>query len=527
MAQKVQLTIYPTGGSNVKTTASGVDLIRPLDTTLTRVQTSDVGGYNWDNTTIEGETRKCIGHSTWDATETFTGLWQAFLLVNDGTNQTMSGVNKGLFYTFNPSGASTNINATSPVTFTTTGPISLIQYGAYAVISSLATEPYKWMYGDANLTKLIQTGTAYKFKYMEKFNNHLIGAYSDQTNGNIELRWTDALPSFASFTFPASNQLYKPDSDVGITGIKTLGNMYCLVYGKNSIHNLVYDANSSVVFSMVPITSNVGTASGFSIVDTGRSHAFFDSNRGFVELAGASSWSVISDAITPWVSTITRNSYSKIVGALTISANEIVWAVPTNGSTEPDTLFYYNIVKKSWRREYRGATALGYFDFQTYNPMSWTGLASASPNDPEWPSSGTWESYVTNYVGNFLFGDSTTGLPCWVLGDDFNGAAFTSWRIEPVFGYPDTTRHKRWQEVHFGISETGNFSIDLEWRTGETEQECKSSPWEVIGSVDCGLGDVSAIYPDKVGRYHQFRWGTSGAGENFKVTTITLKGFYV
>jgi hypothetical protein len=82
---------------------------------------------------------------------------------------------------------------------------SFIKYGSYMVFADFAEHtPYCSDYNDANLLKLISGGTEFKFRYLESFARRIIGAYSDQTNGNIEIRWSNANPTpNTSCTFAA------------------------------------------------------------------------------------------------------------------------------------------------------------------------------------------------------------------------------------------------------------------------------------------------------------------------------------
>ncbi len=529
MAQRFTLTIIPTGGSKVKQAASADEMITSINLAGTKVRTFDAGGYNIDNSERIGECRKAPGYTVWNGTSSATGAgtWQNYLMLDDGTNVTPTGIFRGKFWTFSNAGVVTNVDAgtgTNAVTFSTANPISMIQYGAYAVFGDVATTPYKWKYGDANTTKLILSGTEFKFKYLEKFNNHVIGAYSDQANGNIDIRWTDALPTFASLDFPAANQLYKPDTDIGITGLKTMGNLYCLVYGRNSIHNLAYDADGSVLFSAKPLASNIGTDSHFSIVDVGDSHLFFDRNKGFIRFAGPSNWAVISDDITVWLDAITRAERDRIFGCYIENKNEVCWAIPTGNVIYPNWLLYYNLTTKEWRREQKSVCAMTFADYSVYQGMTWTQLSLISPNSPKWPSSGTWEYWLGGYTGNTLFGGAT-GYSYWMAGNDYAGSDYGGWRVEPVFSYPDSSKSKRVQELWFGFPEAGAFSVDVLWRTGETEQECMAKEWESIGSVSCASSAASAaLFLDKTAKFHQMKWGTDLKNEPFAVSEIIMKG---
>ena len=195
-----------------------------------------VDGMNVDFATVRNACSKSKGKAQWDNTATAQatrclGMFEFY----DGTNRDKWYVDNGHIYRYDSSRDPQRICDTvscagTPVSFASSDNdlYCFIQYGDYTIFTDKGEHtPYKASYSDTELSKLIQSGTEYTFRYLEKFQRRIIGAYSDQTNGDIEIRWTDALPTWATLSFPSANQLYKPNDDV-ITGIKRFGNNACL-----------------------------------------------------------------------------------------------------------------------------------------------------------------------------------------------------------------------------------------------------------------------------------------------------------
>jgi len=534
MAERFELTLFPFSGTNLKAVPSNEILVQqktdqpraiPGGVAMSII-TSDVGGSNWDTNKRSGEIQKCAGELQF-STETFnsTGNMQALDLLYDGTNRNMCGIRNGKFYKVDTDRGVTNIDNATPVTFHTTYPILMCQYGAYFIIPSIGVTPQKWKHGDANLTPLINAGgaTAYKFKFVEQFKNCIIGAYSDQTNGNLELRWTDPLPNLSALDFPTANQIYKPDNDLGITGVKRLGNMACLIYGDNSIYSLDYYPDFTPVFAMTEQITGIGPRHQYSIADTGRSHLFFDENKGFIEYSGGKQYEVVSDAIEPLISTMSQNYYQLIYGANISYTDEIAWAVPLNYATANNAILYYNTKTKQWRREDRAADVLGYRNYLI--TLTWNDLISYRGSTWDLWGNKTWSELIAG-SGKVYYGKSD-GYVYEVYGDTWAGSNYDAYRVEPIVGSPDYTRHKRLQEIHILGTVDQSFSVDVYWRGGETEQEVIASSWELLGSVSQAAGSSQWIPCDKCKKYHQIKWGTSRINDRFKVSKLILKGYMV
>lgn len=505
-----------------------MSLFKMLNQSGTAFETFDTGGYNWDTAKKPGELRKSGGYRKWYGTAISTGdRWQELFILDDGTNRNICGVYGGKFYKFETNGSAVRIENATPVTFHLTDPICMVQYGAYALISSISTAPQKWMHGDAYLTGLIQAGTAFKFKFLEQFQNRIIGAYSDQTNGNIDIRWTNALPSMASLEFPATNQIYKPDSDVGITGMKRLGNLRLLLYGRASIHAIDYFPDyASEPFNATPIATGIGTDSHHSIVDTGSSHQFYDRNKGFIEMSGAGAWKVISDPVATLLETISSNYLQRIVGRYSRFTNNTAWIVPLDGAVTPSAMLIYSNTTGEWSRRNIAQTAFVYDHWDSWSGLTWTQLRALDTVNHRWPTSGKWSDYLTHYEGDMLFGN-TTGYAYRDFGNDEDEAStFAAWRIEPVISQPAKSRTKRFQELHFEATTQGSFSLDVYWRGAVSEQAVASASWESIGSVSLAGGQTESIlYFDKAAKFHQFKFGTDLKDEPFKISQYVLKGY--
>jgi hypothetical protein len=529
MAKEFELVIYPWGGLNEKVNEENFSLLSPVGQSATKFISQAVGGSNWENAVKTGCCQKIKGHTAFNEDAIGTGdRTQEIFYLDDGTYQDLLVVYAGKMYTVTSS-AVTEVAAASPVTFITGEPISLLQYGSYIIIGSIGITPYKWKHGDANSTKLINKGAAteYKFKYFESFHNRIIGAFSDQTNGNIDIRYTDALPNMSALDFPAANQLYKPDSDIGITGIKRLGNIACLVYGRNSIHSMDFQPDYTPCFSLTSQITGLGTDAHWSIVDMGDSHYFYDRSKGFVRYAGGREYEVISDPIADTLSSILDSKVDLIYGKDIPLSNEVVWIIPAVTSGIPQRWCYYNVKEKKWRIEERTATALCYLEsLESYSAMDWeTWIDSYGGDTALWSAASTdlWSVGMILRYNRLVFGNDTSYLYS-IMGNDFAGNDFDAYRIEPVLSAPDPSRRKRLQSIEVVSPTTGAFSLDFYWRGGETNQEVTDSAWELLGSVSMASTSTMVLYFDKTEKFHQFKWGTDLKEEPFEVSQFKLRG---
>ena len=177
---------------------------------------------------------------------------------------------------------------------------SMMQYGSYVIFTDGKLTPYKWAHSYINPStdadKLIATGTEYVFKYLEFFQGRILGAYSDQTNGDLEIRWTTVLPSMSTLTFSGTNQAYKPGSD-SIVALKRLGANACYLYGQTSINRIDYYPDFTAPFVITELVQGQSASNSASIIQLPDRHFFFNRNYGFVEYAGGTDWRVISEDI--------------------------------------------------------------------------------------------------------------------------------------------------------------------------------------------------------------------------------------
>lgn len=531
MAQKFELTILPTGGLNLKSDPADQSMFTFMDKEGTIITTQGAGGSNWETSETHGVCKKAPGITKYNTGDTSTSTddrWQALFLLNDGTNKNLCGVYKGKFYTITTSDITKIEEAGgSPVTFDTSVPVTMAQYGAYVVIACIGKTPYKWKHGDSALTKLILAGTEYKFKFIEQYHNRIIGAYSDQSNGSIDIRFTNALPTIASLEFPAANQLYKPDDDIGITGLKRMGNSACLVYGSKSIHSLEYYSDFTPVFQISPQITEIGTNSPYSIVDVGNAHFFYDRDRGFIHYAGGKQFKVISEPIESFLSTIKDTGLKYIIGEYIPNTSSIIWIVPTWGSSVPNAWVIYDYVADKWYQQDITATAMEYIETsETYSAMLWTEWMNSYGGILQtWGATGTdlWTTNLTEKYVRLMLGN-TTGYVYARYGDDLDGSDYSSWRIEPILWLPDMERRKRLIEIRMECSETGNYSVDVYHRGGDNKQACMDASWTLLGSISLAATSDMVLYTDQTYRFHQLKWGTDLKDEGFQISKIKLKG---
>jgi hypothetical protein len=433
----------------------------------------------------------------------------------------------GKFYYVAADRSQTNVDAAAPVTFGQSNDalISMIQYSDYIIFTdrSRTLTPYKWKNGDVNLTKLTLAGTEYKFSYIEAYQRRIIGAYSDQTNGDIEIRWTNALPAWAGLSFPTANQLYKPGND-SITGIKTFGSNACFLYGSNSIDSIDYYANYTTPFAIRNLVSNQGSTGHHSIVDIGSAHLLFNRFYGFCAYAGGTDFPAggkpISEPIDNWIGTINPLYYHLICGTFIPQRNEVCWAVPLDGASTNNSMLFYDLRTGSWRRK---DIAASYVDFWVVDTsIAWSDLPAIGYT--YWSDFGlmTWSDLISSKP--YLVSGNTGGHVYIDSGESNLGAAWDAYRTEPMLPLPiQGNARSLLLEIWFSLASIGNYSLNVWYRGGDTVGECSTSPWVVLTEVSCNSPSNAVCYLSQNNRYHQIRWGTDAASEPFSVNAIEFK----
>jgi hypothetical protein len=432
------------------------------------------------------------------------------------------------------SGVEAVVNGTlAPVTFATdnTDIYSIIRVGSYVVWADRAeTTPYKWANGDDYVSKLDQSGgaTEYKFRYIESFQRRVIGAYSDQANGNIDVRWSTSWPGTAitSLLFTATNQLYIPNDDP-ISGLKRMGLDRCFVYSENSIHSLDYYANFTSPFRLRNIIDGQGCASPYSIINLGDRHYFYNKYYGFCEFRGNEfpfGGRPISESIESTLAGINDGYVDLIVGRYLPMSRQCVWAVPLAGSTTNTHLLFYNVDSRAWTIEDKAMRYVDAWRMTTSQP-TWNNLitdlggAGATWSMP----SGTKWSYYMGEIEKPVYAN-TDGFLYYHSGETLAGSALDGYRVEPILNFSGTFSQDILEEVWFDIGTTGNFSIDVSHRSGDTVGELVASAWSSLGSVSCNSSARPVLTGfSKTGRLHQVKWGTDAANESFEVSRMRFK----
>jgi hypothetical protein len=435
----------------------------------------------------------------------------------------------GKFYYLSAAREFTNVDAAAPVTMGTADSalVSCIQVGDYAIFTDKAATltAYKWKNGDANLTKLIQAGTEFKFRYLAPFQRRIFGAYSDQTNGDIEIRWTQAWTEsnyFASScTMAAGNQLFKSGNDP-IAGIKPFGTNSLFVYGTESINAVEYFSNFTTPFAIKPVVQGHGTTGHHSIVDVGGTHLLFNKHYGFCAYQGGSVFPAggkpISEPIEEIIAGINPIYYNLIVGCFVPASKEVCWQVPINGASTPNAFLIYDLMTGTWRKKDMPSR---YVDFWTLDTsLVWNDLAALGYT--------TWSEFGLSRWSNFL-----SSVPVLVHGntdghiythttESDNGAAWNGYRVEPIVSLGESQRALL-LEIWFGLAAVGDYSLDVYYRGADTVGGCEGANWIQLSSVSCDHPSNAVCYTAQNNRFHQIKWGTSGINEAFSVNAIEFK----
>ena len=439
----------------------------------------------------------------------------------------------GKFYYVAGDRSFTNVDAAVAVTWSQTdaGLMVPIRVGNYVIMTDRVgtATPYKWKNGDANLTKLLLAGTEYKFRFLAAFQRRVFGAYSDQTNGDIEIRWTQPYTESnywaSAATMAAGNQLFRPN-DEPITGIKTLGSNACILYGENAIDSIDYFVNYTTPFAINNLVANQGFVNYHSIVDTGGVHYGFNKNYGFCGYAGTREFPLggkpISYDIEDKIAAINPAYYNQIVGAFIPIAKECIWAVPLDGAATPNTLLRYDLMSQQWSVKKHDCRFIDYWALDS--SLIWNDLATFGYTN--WDDLGTlrWSDLISSAA--YLVLANTNGHVYTDSGESDAGSAWNGYRVEPILSLGETEKALL-LEIWFGLSAVGAFSIYVYYRSGDTEAECEAASWLALPEVSVNSPDSAVCYVNNAiisaQRFHQIKWGSDAASEVFSVNAITFK----
>ena len=496
-----------------KQVAEGVDL------------THDIGGINFD---IDRQRHACsksygyVQHSE-SATSQATKCLGLFELY-DGTNRDHCFWDNGKFYVLD-SALDLNDKTASGVTHATDN-LDLycpIRVGSYVVWADMGeTTPYAWKNADANASKLISTGTEFKFRYLVYFMRRIVGLYSGQTNGDIDIRWSGALSTPTSdCEFAAANQLWVPNDD-SIVGASVMGGDRCYIYSENSIHQLIYYPDYLYPFRAYTVLPGQGAVNHHSIVNVGNAHYFFNKNYGFCKYDGGKELTPISNDIEVDLQAINSEYYKAIVGTFIPLTRNIVWTVPMTGETTPNRLVFYNLDTGQWRVEDK---SMRYVDnWMLHTDYTWNDLITdLGGTGAVWSDAGTrmW-AYYTSARQRLVYAN-TDGYLHYHTSESLSGSDIDGYRIEPIMDFGDKERQDTLQEIWFDLIEVGDFNIDIYHRGGNTVGEVNAASWTALDSVSHNAPDYPVIYPNKHHKLHQIKWGTDAASEKWAVNRIKFK----
>jgi len=489
-----------------------------------------VDGMNVDFASVQNACSKSKGKAAWSNSANGTatkclGLFEFY----DGSNRDHWFADNGQLFRFDSSRDPVRICDTSacsgPITFANgdSDLYTFIKYGDYTIFTDMGEHtPYKAAHSDTEITKLILSGTEYKFKYIEQFQRRIIGAYSDQTNGDIEIRWTDAIPVWATLDFAAANQLYKPNDD-SLVGIKRFGNNACFLYGESSIDRIDYYPNFTAPFGIVNMVAYQGSVNHHSIIDMGDRHYFFNPNYGFCEYRGGSNFPYggkpISEDIEEDISGIAAGYYSQIQGINIPHTNEVAWTVPLTGEGFPNTILYYNYITNSWRKEDKTARFIDFWI--TMTDVTWNDLIALGYT--------TWTDF-----GNARWVDFTSQNPYLVLGNTDGhlysvstegdaGNALDGYRVEPILDFGRPNDKDLLLEIWFDIVNTGSYSLYVSYRGGDTLAEVKGATWTSLTEMSFDSPANAVVRLAETNRFHQIKYGTDAANEPFVINGIEFK----
>jgi hypothetical protein len=519
--------LYPTLGLKTNVPYTDPSLFRWIDENS--AQCYCVDGRYIDLARTRNACSKSEGSTQWSnsATASTTYCLGIFELY-DGTNRVMWMVYDGNVYRYDSSRDPGEIADAGPTTFASdiSDLYSFIRYGNYMVFADFAEHtPYCSDFNDSNLIKLISSGTEYKFRYLESFARRIVGAYSDQTNGDLEIRWSGSNPTpNTDCVFAAANQLYVPNDDP-ITGIKKMGQNSCFVYCEDSINRLDYYANYSSPFGFTTIVDGQGCTGHHSIVNENNVHYFYNKNYGFCRYDGGTQIIPISQDVENWVRDIRFQYADQIVGALNASRTSVVWACPLEGSATNNAILTYDYARDTWTRRDKAAHYIAPVINATN--VTWTKLTTEL-GYTTWSSLGNqrWADLVSEKT-EIAF-SATDGHLYTLTTESDNDTDYDGYRVEPALSLAGPNVHSTLHEIWFHFTSKADFNTYVQYRCADTEGELREAAWTTASDEVSVNGPVNAVcrldgITKRSARLHQIKWGTDGENEQFIVPQIEFR----
>jgi len=405
--------------------------------------------------------------------------------------------------------------------------VCAIRVGDYVVFTDRGTTtPYKWKHGDAACTKLINPSgtsgyTEYTFRYLIYFMERIIGLYTNETNGDISIRWTDPIPDLSGdVEFPTSNQLFIPNDDP-IIGVSQIGYDRIFVHCRNSIHQLIHYTDYDAPFRIHTVNTKFG---GFhhSIVSTGDANYFYVKELGFVRFDGTGI-TVISEDIENYLyAQIDPELAQRITGAYLGYNNIVVWAFPSSLYPAPWNLLTYNLSSQQWDLERIGVFGYVIDEWKCTEGYTFTQLAAAL-------TGGLW-SAVFSYTPWTYYIDErerliigTDNYVLYQTGDSAYNTSIFAYRYEPIMDFGEAWKRDLLKEIWFSFTYSGNWTITVSHRSGNTIGELLNSTMVSIGTLSCNSLYDPVVRCNKPGRFHQILYSHLVDDQRVQIEKITFR----
>lgn len=484
-----------------------------------------IDGENFDLVRKHGTCSKSYGYDQWSHTVTAQhtktlGLFELY----DGTNRNWIIADNGKIYYYD--GTEDPVDVTGAVTLATDNIdlYSMVKVGSHIVIAdALEHTPYCWKNADAAISKAISAGTEYKFRYLVYFMQRMIGLYSDQTNGDIDIRWSGALPTPGTTCDFTGNQIYVPNDD-SITGAALMGENACYVYCENSIQQIIYYSSYATPFKIFTVVSGQGFHSHHSIIAFPDRHYGFNRNYGFCEYHGGNTFPFgepISQPIESEIAGIDLAYANLIVGKFVPWRKQLIWTVPANGSATPNKLFTYDLATKQWSIENIVARYLDVWRLNVWSTIADLETAFGLDVEDLDPDNKSFAYYDKGY--DHVVFSNTDGHTYLHETDSYNGSDYTGYRVEPIMDFGNSRRNDLLNEIWFDLVSSSNHIITVYWRGGNTMGETVSSTWQTVGTISHMSPSQPFIPVNKDARLHQIKWEGTNQNERFQVNGITFK----
>lgn len=375
------------------------------------------------------------------------------------------------------------------------------------------------------------TVDTYKSWALGSIRDHLV-LYHTVENGteyHKRVRWTKSgvltFVGTADFGTGTAGAIDLQDIEGEIKTAVPLGITYA-IYGDRSVHIQNW-VGGEEIYQFTKTLSNIGTPSRRGVVSVGDVNYFIGQDS-FYAYYGGDDLRDIAESVRDHIfSEINRPQMQYSFVEYDEVDNEVIFHIPTGGSTQPNVAWVYRLENKSWSKQMRDYTASGRttrFSGTTWGDMSGNWGSPTSKWGDYYLNEGATISLYGDQSGRVVKKDKTVNTLSY-SGTTTNQAYtyvtpdLIGFQVEDPYDKSKiqyTMDNHRWLGVSVEATGTGSLLVEYSTNKGSTYVAYPQSPLTVTPS-----GTTHTLQVDYTAPYTRLRFSHTGSG-SIGITYVAL-----